>query len=92
MTTFASCDAPLELGEYHGCCIFTPRHGGSHFDGLYYWETGRPFDPQEAGAGRPRCSVWSSAAVVAALSWSWSFLRAEAGRGLRRRGRPHHYR
>ena len=50
MTTFPSCEAPLDLREYHGCCIFAPRHSGSHFDGLYYWETGRPFDHQGAGA------------------------------------------
>jgi hypothetical protein len=49
MITFASCDAHLDLGEYHGCCIFSPRHGGSHLDGLYYWETGKPSERQVAG-------------------------------------------
>jgi hypothetical protein len=49
MITFTSCDAHLDLGDYHGCCIFSPRHGGSHLDGLYYWETGAPYARQEVG-------------------------------------------
>jgi hypothetical protein len=47
--TFTSCDAHLDLGDYQGGCIFSPRHGGPHFDGLYYWETGKPMARQEAG-------------------------------------------
>jgi hypothetical protein len=50
MTTFTSCDAHLDLGEYHERCIFSPGHNGSHFDGLYYWETGKPSERRGAGA------------------------------------------
>jgi hypothetical protein len=50
MITFASCDARLDFGEYHGRCIFSPRHSDAHFDGLYYWETGKPSERQVAGA------------------------------------------
>ncbi len=50
MITFASCDAHLDLGDYNGCCIFAPRHSDAHFDGLYYWETGKPAERQVAGA------------------------------------------
>jgi hypothetical protein len=50
MITFTSCDAHLDLGDYHGSCILSPRHTGSHLDGLYYWETGKPFERQGAGA------------------------------------------
>jgi hypothetical protein len=50
MITFASCDAHLGFGDYHGRCIFSPRHSDAHFDGLYYWETGKPSERQVAGA------------------------------------------
>ncbi len=49
MVTFVSCDAYLDLGGYHGSCILTARHGGSHYDGLYYWEAGKPSAVQMAG-------------------------------------------
>ena len=49
MITDVSCGARLDLSGYHECCIFSPGHSGSHYDGLYYWETGNPSERQAAG-------------------------------------------
>jgi hypothetical protein len=49
MITAASCKAHLDSGGYHGNCIFSPRHRGSHFDGLVYWEPKSSPELQTAG-------------------------------------------
>ena len=68
MITFVSCDARLDINDYHECCVLSPRHGGSHYDGLYYWETGKPSERQVAG---------ERAARVLGLGWP----RRRLGRG-----------
>jgi hypothetical protein len=62
--TFASCDAHLDFGDYDGRCIFSPRHSDTHFDGLYYWETGKPSERQVAGAAGSQ-GAWSGPASPA---------------------------
>ncbi|MGO9660435.1 MAG: hypothetical protein ACLQVK_07285 [Acidimicrobiales bacterium] len=49
MITFVSCDARLDVSDYHERCVLSPRHSGPHYDGLYHWETGRPSERQDAG-------------------------------------------
>ena len=60
MITFVSCDARLDVSDYHEGCVLSPRHSGSHYGGLFYWETGRPSERQEAG---------ERAANVLGLGW-----------------------
>jgi hypothetical protein len=90
MITFASCDAHLDFGDYDGRCILSPRHSDAHFDGLYYWETGKPSERQVAGAraakvlGLVRRRQPRRAEVVIKFSPS----RRWRGGLSRRRGRP----
>ena len=55
MITSVSCDARLDFSDYHEGCVLPPRHSGSHYGGLYYWETGGPPSARRPGNGRLTC-------------------------------------